>query len=99
MSVPILVNTPLMAPDSVGIATTSMMPIAAAMRPYSMAVTPDSSFTKRTSLFICYSDFQVGSGLLSPTRRRTHVGAEVGEHALDGARQRRHRNNEHDAHG
>jgi len=38
-----LPNTPETAVAKIGITTTSIRPIAAAMRPYSIAVAPDSS--------------------------------------------------------
>jgi hypothetical protein len=49
---PIEVNFVTMALLMKGIAAIKQTAIAEAMRPYSIAVAPDSSFTKRTSLFI-----------------------------------------------
>lgn len=47
-----LPNTPETAVAKIGITITSIRPIAAAMRPYSIAVAPDSSFMKLTNFFI-----------------------------------------------
>ena len=50
-----LENLPVTAVARIGMAVTRAKPMAAAIRPYSMAVAPDSSLTKRTNLFILNS--------------------------------------------
>ena len=47
-----LENLPVMADARIGMAVTRARPMAAAMRAYSIAVAPDSSFAKRLKLFI-----------------------------------------------
>ena len=51
----IVVNVVVNALSTAGITATKTRPVAAAIRPYSIAVAPDSSFMKRTNLLISYS--------------------------------------------
>jgi hypothetical protein len=61
---PMLVNLFLMTLPRVGIVATSAKAIAEAIKEYSIAVAPDSSFIKPGILFISFSNFSIFGQLI-----------------------------------